>query len=445
MGSCCQGDAPTPPNPAQTAAAQTGTNVSTAVANSQLNRVNQVTPGGSLTYEDNGTYSWTDPSTGYTFSLPKQTAVQRLSPEQQNLYNLNQQTQTNLGQLGASQSAMLQNLLGHPLDVSGAPNAGDPNSLQGYNAATTYGDPGDRQLRTFDDGGGMGLRQRTEEAMFKRLDPQLQRDRAQMEARLADQGIKIGSPAYQAAMDQFERQLTDTRLGITEKGLAEQKAAFEQAQGRATFYNAAQQQDYTQAALRAQFGNAGQAQNMANAVTRLGAQDKSRAQWLNEQTAQRQAPINEITALMSGSQVAQPNYVNVANANIPTTDYAGLVNNRFSQDMANYQQSSQNFNQIMGGIFGAVAGLTASDERVKNVGEKLGTVFAAGPDGEKPLPIYEYQYKGDPTSTTHVGPMAQDVEKIDRGAVKTIAGTKYIDRTRIGSILRANKGARRHA
>jgi hypothetical protein len=41
--------------------------------------------------------------------------------------------------------------------------------------------------------------------------------------------------------------------------------------------------------------------------------------------------------------------------------------------------------------------------------------------------------------------MAQDVEKVDRGAVKTIAGTKYIDQTRIGSILRDNKGARRHA
>jgi hypothetical protein len=445
MGSCCTGDAPTPPNPAQTAAAQTGTNVSTAVANSQLNRVNQVTPGGSLTYANTGEFEWTDPSTGNTYKIPLQTATQTLSPEQQNLYNLNQQTQTNLGQLGSSQSAMLQNLLGHPLDTSGAPRGGDPNSLQGYDAATGYGNPNDRQLRTFDDGDGMALRQRAEEALFQRLDPQLQRDRANMEARLADQGIKLGSPAYQAAMDQFDRQLTDTRLGITEKGLAEQKAAFEQAQGRATFYNAAQQQDYTQDALRAQFGNAANAQNMSNAVTRMSAYDKARAQWLNEQTAQRQAPINEITALMSGSQVQQPNYVNVANANIPTTDYAGLVNNRFSQDMANYQQSSQNFNQIMGGIFGAVAGLTRSDRREKDVGEKLGTVFAAGPDGEKPLPIYEYQYKDDPSSTTHVGPMAQDVEKIDRSAVKTIAGTKYIDRTRIGSILRDNRGARRHA
>ena len=43
-------DPPTPPNPYATAAAQTGTNVATGVANAYLNNVNQVTPQGNLTY-----------------------------------------------------------------------------------------------------------------------------------------------------------------------------------------------------------------------------------------------------------------------------------------------------------------------------------------------------------------------------------------------------------
>jgi hypothetical protein len=96
----------------------------------------------------------------------------------------------------------------------------------------------------------------------------------------------------------------------------------------------------------------------------------------------------------------------------------------------------------MGGIFGAVSGLTRSDKREKDVGPKLGTVFAAGPDGERKLPIHEYKYKDDPAAISHVGPMAQDVEKVDRGAVKTIKGTKFIDMTRMGSILRDKKEAR---
>jgi len=123
--------------------------------------------------------------------------------------------------------------------------------------------------------------------------------------------------------------------------------------------------------------------------------------------------------------------------NIPTTDVAGLINNKFSQDMSSYQQQSANFNSLMGGIFGALGGLARSDRRVKENIDRVGTVFAAGPDGEKPLPVYEYEFKDDPTDKRHTGPMAQDVEKIDRKAVKNIKGTKYIDTTRLGSILRA--------
>ena len=70
----CKGDAkvskpdpPTPPNPYQTAAAQTGTNVSTGVANAFLNNVNQVTPHGSLNYDVTGSYSGlTRPPTRHT-------------------------------------------------------------------------------------------------------------------------------------------------------------------------------------------------------------------------------------------------------------------------------------------------------------------------------------------------------------------------------------------
>ena len=79
-----------------------------------------------------------------------------------------------------------------------------------------------------------------------------------------------------------------------------------------------------------------------------------------------------------------------------------------------------------------------SDRRTKQNIDKMGTVFAATDDGErKKLPIYEWEYKHDP-GTRRVGPMAQDVEKIDRGAVSEIGGVKHIDVGRtMGSILRA--------
>ena len=80
-----------------------------------------------------------------------------------------------------------------------------------------------------------------------------------------------------------------------------------------------------------------------------------------------------------------------------------------------------------------------SDEREKKNIDRIGTVFAYNEDAErKRLPIYEYEYKKDPIGARHTGPMAQDVEKIDRSAVKTIGGVKHIDTGKVmGSILRA--------
>src|SRR6187399_2814862 len=245
-------DPPAPPNPAQTAAAQTGTNVSTAVANSFLGNMNQITPDGMLRFDPTDTYSWSDPSTGATYNLPRFTSTQLLSPAQQGIHDLGVQSKTNLAGLAANQSGMLRDVYGRPIDTSGGPSAGDPNALGGFNFSDTYGNADDFSSD----------RARVEEAMYQRLEPQLQRDRGQLEARLADQGIKIGSPAYQAAMDQFGRQLTDTRLGITEKGLAEQQAGFNQALQSGQFYNSAQGQDFQQAALRGQFGNQGLQQRL---------------------------------------------------------------------------------------------------------------------------------------------------------------------------------------
>ena len=60
-------------------------------------------------------------------------------------------------------------------------------------------------------------------------------------------------------------------------------------------------------------------------------------------------------------------------------------------------------------------------------------------DEIKKLPVYSYSYKDDPASTRHIGPMAQDVERVDPGAVmEDRRGRKMIDTKRVmGSILKA--------
>ncbi len=71
---------PQQPNVQQTAAAQTGSNISTALAQQLINNTNQVTPYGNLTYGQTGSNSFTDPATGKTTKIPQFTATTTLSP-----------------------------------------------------------------------------------------------------------------------------------------------------------------------------------------------------------------------------------------------------------------------------------------------------------------------------------------------------------------------------
>jgi len=458
---------PPAPNPVDTARASTSTNVATSIANAFLNNTNQITPEGSMRYDVTGQYNWSDPYTNLSVGIPTFTATQVLSPQGQAIQDQTMATKYNLAGMANAQSARLSKHLGADINLKAAPEAGDASTISGIpQAATTFGDVGAQQ-RTFGDAGDITRsygpadnfsadRSRVEEALFGRLNPQLERERGNIEQRLADQGIRYGSQAYASAMDDYNRQATDTRLGVTAAGGAEQQRmmdmaaqragfqnaaqqqAYTQAQGRGQFFNQAQINDFTQAAARGEFANAGLAQQMAQAQTAFNAQNMSRNQYMNEQYALRNQPINEISSLLSGSQISNPNFVNTPNNQIPTTDVAGLINTRFSQDMDVYKQESANQNALMGGIFGMLGGMMKmSDERMKDNVVPIASVFATDPKGEREeLPVYEYSYKHDPQKQRHVGPMAQDVEKIDKRAVKTRGGIKYIDQAKLGSILK---------
>lgn len=521
--------APTPPNPIATAAAQTGSNVATGVANAYLNNTNQVTPQGNLTYDVSGTTAWTDPASGATYNIPRFTATQTVAPWTQapgfwgsSLEENNRAQQANTSQVGRELSWDLANKARSGalnIDPANAPTAGDPNAINPGNALTSFGDAGSQQMgfgptgqqqQQFD-ATGMPIqnaladvgqqrynvgpndfsadRNEVEQALMSRLQPSLDQQRSRLEQQLADQGIRYGSEAYNNAILTLNQQQTDARFAaINQAGQEQQRMqqqalaqgqffnqaqqtayqqalqsgqfanaaeaqAFAEAKARGEFANAAQAEQYKQAlqggqfanqaqaqnfqqqALRGQFTNAGLAQQLQQNQAQYGAQNTSRAQWLSEQYDKANQGINQITSLMSGSQVSKPSFVTQEPNRIANTDIAGLINSNFSQSLASYNAQNSQFQQLFGGLIGGLAGVL-SDEREKNVGDKIGTVFAAGPDGEKPLPIHEFTYKRDPAQTRHVGPMAQDVEKVDRSAVKTVGGVKYIDTTRMGSILR---------
>ena len=377
---------PDPPDPISTAAAQTGTNVNTALANTALNQVNQVTPQGNLTYSQTGSTHFTDPTTGVGYDIPQTTATQTLSPTAQLTYDQSQQAQSQLATLSNEQAIRLRQQFANPFSLSGAPSFGDVGSLtnapqaQGTIAdagqiGSTFAASPDIQ-RTYQHGDDFSAdRQRIESGLMERLDPSLQQERQKYETQLADQGIRYGSPAYENAMRNYSMQANDARLGVIGQAGAEQsrlstmakeagefsnnaaQQAYEQMYGRANFANAAQQQQFAQNAQRGTFGNAALAQNFQQAGTAFNAANAARQQYLDEQFALRNQPINEISALLSGSQVSKPSFLNTGGATIPTTDVAGLINRNFDQQMAVSNQQSATANNIIGGLFGFAGGL----------------------------------------------------------------------------------------
>lgn len=152
-----------------------------------------------------------------------------------------------------------------------------------------------------------------------------------------------------------------------------------------------------------QMAKFGQTKNDAYNSLALGAQQQGYQQAFSEYNN----PINTISALMSGSQVQNPQFTNTPSTNVGGVDYTGLVN-------SNYQAKVQNQNAAMGGLFGlASAGikmLPFSDRRLK--------VDIIQIDTKRGLPWYSFRYLWDKASLPlREGFMADDVLKVMPQAV----------------------------
>lgn len=175
-----------------------------------------------------------------------------------------------------------------------------------------------------------------------------------------------------------------------------------------------QQQGQTEATLRATLANKGIREGSAAWNAEMGRMTNAntdqmnqlaltgRGQAFSEALAQRNQPLNEITALLSGSQVSNPAQMGggTPQGSVAGVDYTGLVNQKYQADLANHQAK-------MGGIAGiASAGIgLLSDRRLKTDIRRVGQT-------DEGVPIFTYRYIwGGPVM---MGVMAQDVPEAAR-------------------------------
>ena len=191
-----------------------------------------------------------------------------------------------------------------------------------------------------------------------------------MQTQLANQGIGIGSEAWNAEMNRYTGAQND-------------------------------------------FGLAAQGQALGQMSQQYGLESNARQNALNEMVTQRQIPLNELSAMLSGSQVTPSSFVNTPQSQIGQTPLADSVyasyqgqQNQYGNDLA-AQGSMWN---TIGGLAGTAtnAAFMFSDRRLKKNIVKIGHILNG-------LAVYTYDYIwGGPRQT---GLMAHEVYEVNPQAV----------------------------
>lgn len=139
---------------------------------------------------------------------------------------------------------------------------------------------------------------------------------------------------------------------------------------------------------------------------------------------ERNQPINEIAALLSGSQVSQPDFKGTPTPGVAPTDVIGAQAQSLAQSNVGTNAALTQQQGLYNGLFGlgktALGGWMMSDRRLKKDIEKVGELDSG-------LPIYKFRYKAG--GLMQLGVMAQDVEREMPDAVATVdqAGHKAVN------------------
>jgi hypothetical protein len=271
-----------------------------------------------------------------------------------------------------------------------------------------------------------------QQAILARLNPQIEQDQKATQQRLANQGIPVGSEAWNNEMRQQGNQQNDLRSQAALQGinldLSANEQGFNQAQQNAGLFNSALAQNFGQGLQGQQLSNQAIGQNFGQGATSAGLYNQAQNQQFNQglqkfgaenaaqqadwqqQLAQYNQPLNQVTALMSGAQIQNPQFQAYSGQNVaPAPVFQGAqAQYQAAQDTYGQQMAARNAQM---GALGQIAGLGAmavahSDFRLKSNIERV---------GEHPLGIGVYEYDID--GHRERGVMAHEVAMVKPEAV----------------------------
>lgn len=340
--------APPAPDYAAAATAQGVANKDTAVSNTSLGNPNVISPYGNQTV----TYDQSGPGGNY-----QPTITQSLTPEAQRTLDAQQRVQYGLADLGQQGLSTAQGVLGTPFNYNGPSLQTSINGSQPLNYGPTAGQYG-QATGNIDTSGvakmPVNAGMTAQQAILQRLQPQINQNNAAQDQQLANQGITSGSEAWNNAMRTRDQSNNDLYSQAALQGIGVDMSAnqqgYSQAANNAAFANQAIGQNYGQGATSAGLYNnaAGQQYNQGLGAAQFG--NQAALQAYQQQLAQYNQPLNQITALMSGSQIQNPQFQSYNGSQAaPAPVFQG------AQAQGNYNTSV--YNSQMQGVGGLYSGL----------------------------------------------------------------------------------------
>jgi hypothetical protein len=434
---------PPAPDYAAAATAQGAANLTAANQGAVLSNPNIVSPYG------NQTVSWGKSDPNLPGGGQQATVTQTLTPAAQAALDAQQQVQlseSNLANQGINKAAgllsqgfqyngpALQTKMGEAGGINYGPKAdeyGLAGGLEGDKYGMAQGQADLSNVAKMPVNGGTTAQQ----AILQRLNPQVEQTRAATQQRLANQGIPVGSEAWNNEMRQQGQDFNDLYSQAALKGIDVDMAAneqgFNQAQQNAGLYNSALAQNFGQGLAGQQLTNSAIGQNFGQGATATGLFNQAQNQQFNQnlqqfgaenaaqqadwqqQLAQYNQPLNQVTALMSGSQIQNPQFQAYTGQNVNAAPvFQGVqAQGQYAQDTYGQQMAARNAQmQALGSALGAgasfIPGYGKSDLRLKSNIVRIG----AHPWG---VGIYEYDIEG----RRERGVIAQEVMAVRPQAV----------------------------
>jgi hypothetical protein len=364
---------PPPPDPRVTAQAQMDVNRQAARDTTQAQAINQRTPYGDLTYTQDGT--WSD-------GTPRFTATTSLSPQAQDTVDKTIGVQNKYATVAGQQLDQAQDRLATPFKIPGdapkpspifelgaMPQAYDPSRLGAMPANTDFSKL-PALPAAIDPNSIIPERNRIEERLMARLNPQLERDRLALENSLVNQGFQRGTPAFEQAMDEASRARNDARLAVIGQGGTEQRNIFDMMSGAfrqgVDVRNLAASEDQARRAQEVENRDrmaAEQRQYVDDQIRMRGITEAEaarefdrnmqiRQQLINEALAERNQPLQEMSTLMTGAAPQMPTFQATPRPTVTPADLAGLTMDAYRMGPhAQWQAQNQADQALMSGMF----------------------------------------------------------------------------------------------